>query len=404
MTHIIPSDPRTSAFCRLLVGLSKSFGLRNPARRIDTTKGDDNNGLGKIINGKIQQPPLPNFKRLHVLYVLHDVLLTMQLHGIPFSNTDGNTQRALSPLSDIVITTLKRHTQVLVTLAAYSSQANPFKACLKVRAILHIWRDYGIFNTAELNDLEYRTVTAEQSLTDWETFVKLVASDHASIEAELKRQAQDAKLVLPIRHGLPGDPSAPWHELPAANGLYMKRTRGYPLRSYAMPAGGYEVPGGGEYDHFARPKLILTRDTGQMPDVDLKAEIQQLHSEMKHQFEKYTNADDVQDVDALGNIIYKDPDRPTRNYWGFSYDGITKMKETAIYFKDKGIGYADVPIPRSMQSVDSAVERARNLAAERAAGMGRGGGYGGGRGGGRGAPGGWRASARGYGHRGDRVY
>lgn len=36
----------------------------------------------------------------------------------------------------------------------------------------------------------------------------------------------------------------PWHALPAANGLYLKRTRGYPLQKRAIPEDGFVFPDG----------------------------------------------------------------------------------------------------------------------------------------------------------------
>ena len=51
--------------------------------------------------------------------------------------------------------------------------------------------------------------------------------------------------VAKERHGVFNDPSAPWHELPATNGLYMLRTRGYPLRAAAFPQGGFGMENAG---------------------------------------------------------------------------------------------------------------------------------------------------------------
>lgn len=85
-----------------------------------------------------------------------------------------------------------------------------------------------------------------------------------------------------------------------------------------------------------------------------------------HCYDKYTNAEEVQDIDALGNIIWKDPDRPTRNLWGFTLDGIDKRKELARQFAAAANGPGDrgpgVPM-------NDAVERARALATDRASGM-----------------------------------
>ena len=91
-----------------------------------------------------------------------------------------------------------------------------------------------------------------------------------------------------------------------------------------------------------------------------------------HCYDKYTNADEVQDIDALGNIIWKDPERPTRNYWGFTLDGIEKKKELAERFAEKTYGYDEYGQPfGSTQRVNDAVERARALATERGGGMSR---------------------------------
>lgn len=155
-----------------------------------------------------------------------------------------------------------------------------------------------------------------------------------------------------------------------------------------------------------------------MDHAQLKTDVTKLHSEMLHAFDKYTNADDVQDIDAMGNIIWKDAERPTRNYWGWSLDGVQKRKQLEKHFQGKGIGYADIPVPRRPAALDGDVERARRIAADRASGMARGGrggnqrggyqrggwedrgGYGGRGGhGGLGARGGWE-DRRGYGGRG----
>lgn len=98
-----------------------------------------------------------------------------------------------------------------------------------------------------------------------------------------------------------------------------------------------------------------------------------LYNEVIHCFDKYTKAEEVQDIDALGNIIWKDPERPTRNYWGFTLDGIDKRKELAERFAETANGYDQFGEPfESGQRVNDAVERARALAAERGRGMARG--------------------------------
>ena len=86
---------------------------------------------------------------------------------------------------------------------------------------------------------------------------------------------------------------------------------------------------------------------------------------MIHSYDKYTNASDVQDVDAAGHIIWKDTERPTRNYWGFTVDGIDRRKDLSKQFEQQAQGYAGLQDAEYL----SAVERARMLAAERGRGM-----------------------------------
>ena len=61
----------------------------------------------------------------------------------------------------------------------------------------------------------------------------------------LASSAQKMRPVLRNRHGVKDDPDAPWHLLPAANGLKLREERGYPLLSRALPRGGYQLVNGG---------------------------------------------------------------------------------------------------------------------------------------------------------------
>lgn len=65
----------------------------------------------------------------------------------------------------------------------------------------------------------------------------------ATLRAKIGRQVKAAKWEIPSHHGMKLYPGAMWHELPAANGLFLKRTRGYPLKSYALPEGGHKLTG-----------------------------------------------------------------------------------------------------------------------------------------------------------------
>ena len=138
-----------------------------------------------------------------------------------------------------------------------------------------------------------------------------------------------------------------------------------------LPEMGYtsNVRQGRRYMQVALPPGgVRIRNGGDEADGELKQDVRSLYEEVVRCYDKYTPADEVQDIDALGNVIWKDPERPTRNYWGFTLDGIDKRKDLAARFAgsvgqrsgDEGYG------------VNAAVERARALAAERGRAMNRG--------------------------------
>lgn len=65
---------------------------------------------------------------------------------------------------------------------------------------------------------------------------------------------------------------------------------------------------------------------------------------MLHCFDKHVVLEDVQDVDALGNIIWKNPERETRNHWGINYDTVERRRELARHFMETCVGYAGYPL------------------------------------------------------------
>ena len=325
-----------------MVTLSKSFCPRDPDVRVDTTKpGDENEGLGKIVNGKVQQQPQAAFKRLHILYLAHEVLCYVQRHASIPGHVDTLEQ-------------LRPDVHTLVELAVCGCDGKAAKTCTAVMDLLAFWKDHQIFTSQQIDDLRDSVLLADE--TDWDTMMSRIAKADESKAVDRKIKGDDGvKWIFPDRHGAPNDPVAPWHELPAANGLYMKRTRGYPLRASSFPQGG-----------------IYLRNGGEKADPQLKKDVLSLYNEVLRCYD-HTNAEEVHDVDALGNIIWKDPERPTRNYWGFTLDGVDRRKELAEYFAETANGYDDYGQGfGETQRVTDAVERARLLAAERGRGMGRG--------------------------------
>ena len=339
---------------KYLIILSKSFSPRDSEARIDTTKaGDENEGLGKIVNGKVQQPPEPAFKRLHILYLIHDLLVYFQRHqGL------GTPLRIAEQLYPDVC--------VLAQLAACGADGKASRTCPLVLDLINFWQQSQIFTSEQIEKLRSRVSQADE--TAWPTILTKLSKVEDSRTASTQGQLDDgAKWTLPDRHGVINDPNAPWHELPAANGLYVRRKRGYPLRASAIPPSGFKLAHG-----------------GQEASADLKRDVLNLYNEVLRCYDKYTNPDEVQDVDALGNIIWKDPERPTRNYWGFTLEGIERKRELAVKFEEAAVGYDGFG---QQGRVNEAVQRAQMLASARARGMGGRGGMGRGGGGWRGGRG-----------------
>lgn len=237
------------------------------------------------------QPPDAAFKRVHLLYIIHDVLCFISIRS-----RDAQHARNLH-YNDAAFGILKAHAGVLAQLATCSEHKSFARSTFdSVQRVLKVWRKLRILDPDTLSSIESKC--EEASTTTWNNMQQKLAADEAqAVLDEQRRREEDKKWILPMQHHLPHDPSAPWHELPAANALFQKRTHGYPLRAGDLPPGGYRL-----------------RNGGRQADEQLKADVEEMHREALRCFDKYTNADDVKDIDALGNIIWKD--RPTRNYWG----------------------------------------------------------------------------------------
>lgn len=179
-------------------------------------------------------------KRLHMLHIMSDIYLVLQQHQDP---VDVNW-------------ILRRHIPMLLTLATYTDPVKDAKTYPGVMEVIGAWHDNQVFQPDEIMHLYERVLEAEAMSysKSWEDVKAQIAGRQLRLAQDLERDVEDAKWVLPKRHGVPNDPTAPWYELPAANGLYMKRTRGYPLKSYALPQGGYELSSEGEY---SRLSLVL---------------------------------------------------------------------------------------------------------------------------------------------------
>lgn len=290
----MPSTIRTAALCKYLLALSKGCNPKGTGSLVEGQKAaEENEGLGYMRNGNLMQPPDAAFKRLHLLYVVHDVLSFLAV-----KSKEPQHSRYLR-CNDSALETLKTHGLLLAQLAACAEQKGRLgRVTLEpVRKILGYWQKHNIVEADTFVNTEAKCEAA--SATSWDDLQHtLVADENQAILDEQRRREEATKWILPTQHQLPHDSSAAWHELPAANALFQKRTQGYPLRAHELPYGGYRLKNG-----------------GRQADEELKADVTELHKEALRCFDKYTNADEVRDIDALGNIVWKD--RPTRNFWGF---------------------------------------------------------------------------------------
>ena len=232
------SQARTTAFAKYLITLSKSFCPRDLDVRLDTTKpGDENEGLGKIVNGKVQQQPEPAFKRLHILYLVHDVLSYIHNH----LEVSGHSVRYY-PRETLEI--VRPDVCTLAELAVCGCDGKAAKTAPMVMDLLAFWREHDFFTTEQMNSIRDRVLSADE--TEWDMMQERLKRTEESKASTQDNQSHDGvKWIVPRQHGVIDDPAAPWHELPAANGLYMKRTRGYPLRASTFPAGGVYLRHGG---------------------------------------------------------------------------------------------------------------------------------------------------------------
>lgn len=168
---------------------------------VDTTTRDPKyEGLGEDYNtGGIKQPPQPAFKRLHVLYLFSDIWIHLRTHQQVNDEEDF------------------RHVgSCLAQLAACDCTGKAAKTGPLVFQVLEEWKERQLFSNKQIKVLRHSVIHAEKS--DFTTITTKIMTDNKEREKEKENEAQ--RWTLPMRHGKPHEPNAPWHELPAANGKH----------------------------------------------------------------------------------------------------------------------------------------------------------------------------------------
>ncbi|KAK3903437.1 hypothetical protein C8A05DRAFT_32839 [Staphylotrichum tortipilum] len=176
VANLVPSPARTAAFCKYLVALAKSFGsekdVTEPAKR---------------------RVPSAKRRRLHLLYVLNDILYHVQ-----YRSRDDSFARKLEPSLPALV-------------RAAASFHNSPKHIRKIQDLIGLWEEKGYFSPSFVQQLR---AAVEQGPASGEEGKGGSETDNSA--SAVAKAAKTAPWVLPAMHG---DPSAPWYDLPAGNWL-----------------------------------------------------------------------------------------------------------------------------------------------------------------------------------------
>ncbi|KAL1881910.1 hypothetical protein Daus18300_000964 [Diaporthe australafricana] len=170
LQHLVPSPARAAAFGKYVVALASSF-----------TTG-------------AQKAPGPSSKRrrLHVLYVLNDVLFHLK-----FRTHDHTFFDKIGP-----------HLPTLFKSAA--SFTNAPKQMKKLHGLIQLWENQAYFPGSVIEPLRAAVEEGPKS-EGWEA-----NGGGAANKTYTTSTAREAPFILPSMHG---DASTPWYDLPAANWL-----------------------------------------------------------------------------------------------------------------------------------------------------------------------------------------
>lgn len=175
LQHLTPSRTRTAPLAKYLLAYTNSFHARQP--------GDVQKQVG----------PSAKRRRLHILYLLNDVLhhVKSRTHNEAF-------------FSDI-----EPHLPALFRSAA--SFENAPKHEKKLHDLVQIWQDSAYFSDTILDQLRAAIVEGPKAQLPHSN-----GANPARKATLASSTSRDAPFMLPSMHG---DASTPWYDLPAANWL-----------------------------------------------------------------------------------------------------------------------------------------------------------------------------------------
>lgn len=177
LQHVVPSPARTAALGRYLAAFA-SF----------------QSGDAKSSAGGGGQKPSARRRRLHILYVLNDVLFHVK----------HRTQ------TQDFLTHIETHLPALFkSVAAFPNAPKHEK---KLQDLLKLWQQKGYYPESLLDQLRNAVAEGPRSTETGASGEDVALKTSAAPSAT----ARDAPYILPSMHG---DPSTPWYDLPAANWL-----------------------------------------------------------------------------------------------------------------------------------------------------------------------------------------
>ncbi|KAK1833349.1 hypothetical protein QBC39DRAFT_254715, partial [Podospora conica] len=179
LSNLVPSSGRLGPFCKYLVALASSFGGDKDALRSTKT--------GRTVSAKR--------RRLHILYILNDILYHLKFR----------LRHESPPASERLAAALAPTLPALVRSA--SSFANSPKHIGKIQDLLGLWEGLGYFDTSFIEKL--RATVGGAPISGGEGQV-------ADATPSTTKTSKNAPFLMPAMHG---DPSTPWYDLPAGNWL-----------------------------------------------------------------------------------------------------------------------------------------------------------------------------------------
>lgn len=239
-------------------------------------------------------------KRLHILYLLNDILHHTKYHGqnpSAFSTLSGALQPYLVELFDHA--------------AGYGRRKNP-KHFARLDELLDIWASSAYYSADYVDKLR-QTVdhAASPDAINAKASMKDTTTTAAAAEPDRRTVAKDPPFVMPATHG---DPNALWHELPAGNLMpLVVPNSSAPIRPQSVKP--LQFVAGPADETLVKAVKHLLKDTDRIYNASGGV----------------LDGETLVDVDELGQLVVRDETTGEVNegdgYYGWSRPFCQKMKE-----------------------------------------------------------------------------